>query len=201
MKQFAVVALVTAVGFVAGLFAGIYFESHRPLPPPPVPFGAEFRHRGAARRWSGRIDRAQLIARIREIQPQLEAFRRQLGEIDAQFSRDFDAVLNPEQRSEHAEQVRRHLSHRPPSTGRPLTDDQISFMLRDESAHTVLWDVVIPLRLDLLTREYKLTEAQQTQVRELLKQRRERFLALVDRSPPPSVWLSRLAPMVERLAK
>jgi len=42
MKQFLLVALVTAVGFIAGSYAGIYYERHRPIPGPPAQFMAEF---------------------------------------------------------------------------------------------------------------------------------------------------------------
>jgi hypothetical protein len=55
------------------------------------------------------------------------------------------------------------------------------------------------MKHDSLVKELKLDAEQQTKARELLKQRREKFLAIVDSTPPPSILLSRLAPAVQRL--
>lgn len=205
MKQFIVVALVTALGAVAGFFVGKYVEGHAPLPAPPVPWGAEFRH-PAPPNWrrTHPINRAELVTRIRDLQPQLAAFQARLHAIDEQFNRSFDALLSPEQKRTHADRMatgqRRRRDLRGENSSAPLTDNQISFMLHEEAEHTILWDVVIPLRLDVLTKEYNLSDAQREQVRHLLEVRRAQFLDLVDSSPPPSVWLSRLSGMVQRLS-
>jgi hypothetical protein len=55
------------------------------------------------------------------------------------------------------------------------------------------------MKHDSLVKDLKLDAEQQTKARELLKQRREKFLAIVDSTPPPSILLSRLAPAVQRL--
>ena len=57
------------------------------------------------------------------------------------------------------------------------------------------------MRLDSLTRDYQLDDTQREIVRALLKERREKVIALIDSSPPPSVSLIRLAPFVQRLAQ
>jgi hypothetical protein len=45
-----------------------------------------------------------------------------------------------------------------------------------------------------------LSAEQQEKVRGLLQQRRDKFLALVDSSPPPSITLSQLAAQASKLA-
>ena len=55
-------------------------------------------------------------------------------------------------------------------------------------------------RLEWLTKEYSLDAAQQTTTRSLLALRRNKFIALFDATPHPSIRLSRLAPQIERVA-
>ena len=122
--------------------------------------------------------------------------------IDAQFEKDLDPILTPEERIHHAERLKRHRDGREQKDdGRPLSDDRIAYILQEQPAQTFLWEVIIPLRLDALTRDYKLDEDQREKVRALLKVRRDKLLELVDSSPPPSVRLSRLIPLVQRLGQ
>jgi hypothetical protein len=51
-----------------------------------------------------------------------------------------------------------------------------------------------------MTKEYSLDPAQQNQVRTLLALRRNKFVALLDSTPHPSIRLSRLAPLIERVS-
>lgn len=205
MRSFLLVAVISLVGFIAGGAAGIWYERHLPLPPPPFQPLSEFR--GGMRGGPGGmlggppgmhrpIDRADLIKTIENLRPQLEAFQRRLDEINAEFNRNLDTVLRADQRTRHAEDMKRH--HRPQGSG-PISDDNLSWMLREGSNHIVMWDVVIPFRLDQLTAQYGLDDAQRELVRALLLTRRGEFLELVDASPPPTIALSRLAQMVERL--
>lgn len=197
MKQFAVVALVTAVGFIAGIFAGRYLERHSPLPAPPIALFSEFNHGPRPNsRWTRPINRAELVKRIQAIQPQLQAFEKGLEDINAEFSRNFEAILTADQRARYT-QRRRVPPHARDNS--PLSDDRIVYLLREEPERTVLWDVVIPIQLDHLTADLKLDDAQREQLRALLRKRRGEFLALIDSSPPPSVQLYRLAPYVQRL--
>jgi len=204
MKQRFFVAVTTVLVFMAGLAAGIWIERHRPLPPPPLPLGIEFSHgpEGSHLAWHERpLSRAELIARVQAIRPQLEAYQARMKEIDDAFDRGIDSILTPEQRTHRVENLKRRDTMRgwPKEEGPPLTDAEIVNLLRDRPARTILWDVVIPFRLDFLTREYHLDDAQREKVRVLLTERREKILELVDRSPPPSVMLSRLAPLMQRL--
>jgi hypothetical protein len=205
MKQRLFVALTSVLFFMAGIVGGMWIERHRPLPPPPLGLGSEFFHgKPGSDYFPGRnhpFDRAELIARVQSIQPQLEAFQAQMKQIDAEFDREIDPVLTPEQRTQRAEHLKRHASGNqwPKENGPRLTDAEIIDLLRERPARTILWDVVIPFRLDFLVREYHLDDAQREKVRTLLKERRDKILELVDRSPPPSVMLGRLAPLMQRL--
>ena len=53
--------------------------------------------------------------------------------------------------------------------------------------------------LEMLTREYALDAMQQAEVRALLTLRRNKFTALFDATPHPSIRLSRLVPLLERV--
>jgi predicted Fe-S protein YdhL (DUF1289 family) len=59
--------------------------------------------------------------------------------------------------------------------------------------------VVLSRELDEMTRDLKLDDDQRAKLLDLLRQRREKFLALVDQVPSPSVILSRLASQIQRL--
>lgn len=206
MRSFFLVAVIALLGFIAGGAAGILYERRQPLPAPPFPPMSEFRGGGG---WGGPggpggpgfrhpINRRELIATIENLRPQLEAFQRRMKEIDAEFDRNLDTILNPEQRTKHAEDMKRHHGPRP-NDSRPISDDAISWIFREQTNRTVLWQVVIPFSLDQLTKQYALDDGQREIVRALLLERRREFLELVDSSPPPTVALSRLAQMVQRL--
>jgi hypothetical protein len=59
--------------------------------------------------------------------------------------------------------------------------------------------VVVTPHLEWMTKEYGLDANQQTQVRALLALRRNKFIALVDATQHPSIRLSKLAPLIERM--
>ena len=80
----------------------------------------------------------------------------------------------------------------------PLSDEQI-FRLQQRPLYGVLSSVSVTMRFDQLKKELKLTAEQEPKVRDLLLSRRQKFLALIDASPPPSIILSRLAPHAEKL--
>ena len=207
MKQRIYVAILTALIFGVGYVAGLYTERHRPLPGPPVQFLGEFAPPkapadAAAQRGGPKpINRAEILGMVRSLLPQLQAFQQRSEEIDAQFEHDLDPILTPEQRVKHADEIKKHLEHLQRDENRPLTDGVMAYLIREVPSHTISMYVVIGLPLDEQTKRYNLDPAQREQVRALLRQRRDRYLALVDSSPPPSVMLSRLAPLVQRLAE
>ena len=54
--------------------------------------------------------------------------------------------------------------------------------------------------LDRMTEELALKPDQRAAVHRLLLERREKFLQLVDTSPPPSLKLGRIAPLVPQVS-
>jgi hypothetical protein len=205
MTRLLLIVFMTALGFAAGYGVRIWTESHPALPPPPAPFLGEFTLRPIQGENPGGpvrpppINRTELIERIQSIRQQLDSFQARKEAIEAQFDRDFDTILNPEQRVQHVEAIKRRHTL-PAPTGRPLSDDELVYLLRDQPDRTVISDVVIPWRLDRLTEEYKLSDDQRTKVVVFLRARRKAFLELVDSSPTPSIRLYRLAPLVQRIA-
>jgi len=202
MKQRILVPIVTALIFCAGYLAGLYTERHRPLPGPPVTFLGEFtppKGPADAAAHSKPPNRAQILAQVQSLLPDLVAFQQRSTEIDDLFERDLDVILTPDQRVKHADQIKRHHDHTVHDESQPLTDSLLTYLIREQPSRTISWYVVIPLPLDEQVKRYNLDAAQREKVRLLLRERRDRFLALVDNSPSPSVVLSRLAPLVARL--
>ena len=61
--------------------------------------------------------------------------------------------------------------------------------------------ILVPVTLERITEKLSLNPEQQEQVRVLLLKRRQQFLELVDAAPPPSMKLSRIAPLVPQIAQ
>lgn len=206
MRDRALAVLLTLAVFSAGLAAGLWAERHRPLPPPPGSLMGEFSGRSGP---SGTkphdhpahppINRAELSEQLARLKPEIEAFAARISEIYSQFDRDMDTVLTPEQRIQYEKRFRAHRNAPEiPSSG-PISDEQID-QLEQRPFRTLAYFVVIPMTLERLTNDLKLDDLQRGKVRDLLRVRREKFIELMDTSPPPSLALSRLAPVAERLA-
>ena len=205
MKQFLLVVFMTVVGFAAGFGGRVWQEHHRPVPPPPLPILGEF---GGARVSSnGHFNRAELVAEIEKIKPQIDAFTQRMNAIEGDFHTKLQAVLTDEQKAAVAERQKKreaehsaHASRPSPDSGKPLSDERIGQLVQ-KPFYGMVSVVIIPLRLEELSRELKLSKEQKMKVTELLKARREQFLTLLDSVPPPSLSLSRLAPEVQRLSQ
>jgi hypothetical protein len=204
MKDRIAVALLTVLVFSSGLAVGFWAARQRAVPPPPIPFMGEFV--GARALYSGGpvrepVDRSQLAAEIERLAPQIKFYKAHLQEIDSDFEHDLRGVLRPDQQAVRDQYVKRRseaMSHSSEhGANRPLQDEEI---VRLQQPSMRLFRMVVMARdLDELTRDLKLDNAQRTRVLELLRQRRENFLTLVDSVSPPSVVLSRLASQVQRL--
>jgi hypothetical protein len=148
------------------------------------------------------FNRAQVVDQINRLRPQIEAFTSRMNEIYAQFDRDLDPVLTPDQRHIFEQKYRAKHNYGPPpellTDSRQLSDEQV-FDLMQRPLRTMSFMVIVPMTLDRMTNDLKLDEIQQGKVRDLLRVRREKFLELVDSAPPPSLSLSRLAPFAQRL--
>jgi hypothetical protein len=150
------------------------------------------------------INRAQLLEQIEKLRPEMESFRTRIAEIYAEFDHDIDTILTPDQRATYEKSYRSHHGLNPPpdmvSDAKPLSDEQID-QLMQRPFRTLAFFVVIPMTLERMAADLKLDEAQRAKVKDLLRVRREKFIELVDSAPPPSLLLSRLAPLAQRLAE
>jgi hypothetical protein len=204
MRDRFLAALLTLAVFAAGFGAGLWAERHRPFPAPPGPFMGEFGARpGRAPHGGPPVNRAELSEQIEKLRPEMESFKARITEIYAQFDRDIEPILTPEQRESYAKRFQAHRGFGPPpeivpDDSKTLTDDQIEQLLQ-RPFRTLAYFVVIPMTLERMTSDLKLDEAQKDKVRDLLRVRREKFVELVDSAPPPSLMLSRLAPLAQRL--
>jgi hypothetical protein len=210
-----VIPLVALIAFGAGYGARVWMDRDPVLPPPP-PAGSEFVRNHATPTGDGKAenrpannhapDRAKLIADIEKVRPQIESYRKRVEEIDGEFDRGFVALLKPEQRERYDAQQRRDAEKKAKNEAKaaadtsPLSDEQIT-MLQQRPLWNALFKIAVSWRLERATKDYKLDAAQQTEVRALLEKRRDRFIALVDATPPPSITLSSLAPQTQKLAE
>jgi hypothetical protein len=203
MTQRIFVALLTVVVFVAGYAARIWTEPRAAIPPAPAALATEYaRSNGAPadKKHDRQLDRAKLVAEIQQLRPQIESFTTQVQEIDAEFDREFVQLLRPDQREKFfqnqkkwADRVAKRLAKRDPLSDQDIQREQ------ERPMTWMYWQVTVTPRLDGLTKEYNLDAAQQTSTRALLTLRRNKFIALYDGTTHPSVRLSRLAPLIERV--
>lgn len=203
MTQRVFVALLTVAVFVAGYVARIWTEPRGAIPPAPAALAKEYaRNETAAADKKGdrQLDRAKLLAEIQKLRPQIEAYSTQVDEIYAEFDREFTQLLHPAQREKwvanqkkKAERDAKRMADRS-----PLSDEEIQ-RAKDRPLTSIYWNIVVTPHLEWMTKEYSLDPAQQTNVRALLALRRTKFIALLDSTPHPSIRLSRLAPLVERV--
>ena len=217
MKQRLPIAILTVLGFAAGFFARVWTERDSAVPPPPVSLLGEFGH--AASPTAGpanaathappthdpSLNRSKLIADIQHLRPEIDAYRVRLDAIDAEYETELVKVLTPEQRALRTERQQKRTAdreHRPKdlSADKPLTDDEIS-KLRERPMLSLAYTFLVPMRVEMNRRELKLDDAQAEKVAALLRARRDQIEVLVDSVPPPSIMLSRLAPVVERLSE
>jgi len=211
------IAAFTMLVFAAGFAARMWTEGERPLPPPPASLGSEFTRNGASTTAEAKgkvsrstrdhsVDRADLIADIEKARPQIEAYRQRLAVIDEEFDRALIPILTSEQRAKYLARQKRYAEHRLNREAReaadpkPLSDEQI-LRLQQIPLFSALWSITVSARLERLDRDLKLEAAQMPLVREMLLERREKFLALVDSAPPPTITLSLLASRAQKLGE
>jgi hypothetical protein len=205
MRDRVLAVLVSLAVFAMGLLAGLWVERHRPFPPPPGAFMGEF---GARPGGHDRghppgppVNRAQLLEQIDKLRPEMESFTEHIAEIYAQFDRDLEPILTPDQRDKYEKNFRAHRMGNPPGVGddaKPLSDEQID-QLMQRPMRTLTFFIIVPMTLERMSSDLKLDETQREKVKDLLRVRREKFIELVDSAPPPSLMLSRLAPFAQRL--
>jgi hypothetical protein len=207
MKQRVLIALLTVVVLGAGYLAGIWTERHScKVPKPPQLLGELSTAKPApanSLESTPAPDTAKLVAQIEQLKPEIEKFRVRMNQIDRELDRDIETILRPDQLEVFRGIVKKYADLRAQeaaanSLTTPLTPEEI-VKLQQKPLYKMLAIVVVPMRLEWNVKDLQLDDAQKEQLREILKKRREKFLALVDSSPPPSLTLSRLAPMAQRL--
>lgn len=199
MKGNLQVVLTTIVLFLAGLVVGIWSQRNKPLPPPPFGVMGEFRGFGPhvfgpgpppPPPWvvggampGGPPNPEEIRKRMAIMLPQFENFQRQLASIEQEFRNSFEAILTPEQKQK-LEMVKRRLGNLPP----PLPG------CGPEMGPVFVSTIIYKPLFDHLVEDLALTQDQQQKLKQLLLERRNKFLAMVDNTPPPSFKLGDMIP-------
>lgn len=203
MSQRVFVGLLTVVVFLAGYFTRGLVHRGEPVPPPPVALARELAPTVSASNGKAKIesvDRTKLVAEIHKLKPQIDAYTTQVQEIYAEFDREFAQILTAAQREKFAaNQKRRAESAAKRAANRSLLSDEELMRERDRPLTDIYRMVTVTPSLEWMTKEYALDPTQQAAARQLLGLRRNKFVALFDATPHPSIRLSRLASMIERV--
>ncbi|HXA81112.1 MAG TPA: hypothetical protein VNV14_07565 [Opitutaceae bacterium] len=210
MKLRLLIAALTVLVFAAGFGASVWTQHHCPLLAPPVNLLGEVRDRNVDVRLplNDASTIAQINAEIERIKPDIDAFRQKLDAINHDLHQKIDALLTPAQH-EKFEKMHKHYLERQAERAKsslpiveslPSGGSVLKLPVFAEPIEGMTPAIVVPLTLDHLTTELQLDDRQKAAVRQLLLERREKFLALIDSTPPPSIGLSRLAPIINKLA-
>jgi hypothetical protein len=203
MTQRIIVALLTVAVFLAGYAARALTDRGGPVPPPPPSLTQEF-PRPAAKvvtaKNAQKLDRVKLLAEIEKIRPQIVAYTAQVAEIDTGFDREFVAILDSEQQTKYRANKKKmaDFDAKKKADTSLLSDEDID-RERDRPLTDIYKQVTVTPRLEWLTKEYGLDAPQQAKVRAILALRRNQFIALLDSTAHPTIRLSRLAPLVQRV--
>jgi len=190
------VILITVALFLSGLLVGIWTQAVRPLPPPPFGPMSEFGGQSlpgfpgpppGLPPWMQTSPNEpppspeEIRRRMAILEPQFEAFRKNVDAIEQQFKSSFEAILNPEQKHKF-EVIKNRLANLPdllPGCG-PIMGPVFVSMV-----------IYRPL-LEHFTEDLGLDDKQQNQLKDLLIDRRNKLITLVDETPPPSFKLEKV---------
>jgi hypothetical protein len=197
MTQRLFVALLTVIVFMSGYAVRMWTDRSGPVPPFPEQLAREY----ASKNPPGDQKRAQVLAEIEKFRSQIAAYSTQVMEIQAEFEREFVAILNPAQAQKYMASQKSKMENeakRNAAVKAPLTEEDIR-RFQDRPLTSIYWMIVITPHLDRRTKEFGLDEAQQASTRALLNLRRQKYMSLIDSTPHPSIRLSQLAPMLDRI--
>ncbi|HTQ31280.1 MAG TPA: hypothetical protein VMI53_08725 [Opitutaceae bacterium] len=211
MKLRLLVATLTVLVFAIGFGAGVWTQRHRALLSPPIGLLGEIRNHSfdVHLQLNDPAAVAKINAEIEQMKPDIEAFRQRLDVLNEVFRRDFEAILTADQRAQfekmhkrYEDSLRAKRATSPLPTVQPTSAGGATLTLPffNEPVEGMTSIIVVPLALDHLTDQLKLDDHQRAALRQLLLQRREKFLALIDATPPPSIRLNRLAPIINKFA-
>ena len=194
MRGNVVVVLATVALFAAGLVVGVWTQRSRPLPPPPEGPMEEFRRsapapapavrhqpwfvseKGAGER--GSVSPQELRKKLDVLIPQIADFQQRVDAIEQQFRTAFDAILTPDQKQKLDIITKRLASFPDPLPGCAPGMGPIFVSM-----------VIYRPTYEHLSEDLTLDDKQQHQLMDLLIERRNKLLALVDTTPPPSFKL------------
>ena len=202
MMQRVFVAVLTVVVFLAGYGVRMLAERGQPVPPLPAALARELAAapHAAGEKNKSDVDRAKIVAEIQKLRPQIEAYTAQVQEVYADFDREFALLLTPAQHEKFlVNQKKRAEGAAKRIANRALLSDEELQRERDRPLTDIYRMVTVTPSLDWMTKEYGLDSTQQASARQLLALRRNKFVALFDATPHPSIRLSRLASMIERV--
>lgn len=204
MTQRVFVAILTVAVFIAGYGARVWTEPRQSVPPAPAALATEYARAKAPasdKKNDQHLDRAKLVADLQKLRPQIDAYSAHVDEINAEFDREFALLLNPEQREKFIATKKKWVERdaKKIADRAPLTDEDIQ-RAKDRPLTSIYWQVTVTPMLENLAKDYKLDAAQQSSTRALLALRRNKFIALFDSTPHPSIRLSRLVPLLERVS-
>jgi hypothetical protein len=195
MKGSLLVVISTIVLFVAGLTVGMWTErSHALIPPPIGPMGVfdHFHDPGLGQPqlppWIGRtihhrktLSPEQLSERLNALTPEISAFQAKIDTIEEQFRNGLRDALRPEQQQK-LETMKKRLAELPnPMPG-----------CAPQMGPVFISMVIYRPLYEHMTDYLSLDDQQQKKLKELLTDRRNQLLALVDDTPPPSFALPEL---------
>ena len=201
MREKAVIfILTTAIGFAVGFYAGKWNERNRPVCAAPAAVLDEVRDEPLKTAIS---DPAREEA-IRRIEAEMEVFRTKVNAIRDDFLDKLATILATPKQHEKFKAIReRFLARRQPrpaapadaapatdATGKPVKPPPPP----EEFESVIMMLIMVPRAQEWFVRKLDLDEKQSGQVQALLVERRDKFIALADATPPPSTKLHRIAP-------
>ncbi len=221
MKENIHVILITVALLGGGLLTGIWTQKTRLLPPPPMAPWGEFQSPGAGHHTTGQGNfqpmqstpdrfnpqhqqmRESLEEKMQALQPEINAFQKNMQIIQESFHQKLMTILNAEQKQKiQAAETQRPKSHPQQMEGRPSSghpDFQRGGPMPSGAPHPspgednpILGMVIVKATLDEMTEALKLDSKQQAELKPLLVERRTQLLALLDKTPPPTIKLEKM---------
>jgi Spy/CpxP family protein refolding chaperone len=191
--------LTTLIGFAVGIGAGIWTKHITcSIPPPPAAILDELKDASLGSGNPPPTYDAQRDEAYRQIRAEMDEFRQKVSEIKRSLRAQIDPILTPEQRERMGRARERPATTPPPESAPPPLPGRRNFWEGFDAAMSIM---MVPFSLERMSDSLDLTPAQKAAVHKLLLERREKFLELVDATPPPSFKILKLAPPEAKTAK
>jgi len=179
MKEHFVTILTTLAIFLVGLFTGVWTQNIKPLPPPHIPFMGEFGdfHGGPQGDRMREMHEAMVAS-----EPEILAFEGKVNVIVDEYRGKIKAILTKDQLPKMDQFVFEppNIVSRAGETHGPM-GPPMAGPLR------FVGMMIYTPTLTAMPDELPLDEGQKAKVESLLRERREKILALVDTTPLPSI--------------